>query len=117
MCIRDRCYSVYQYFLMLETKTAELDEQSALLTQQQATLDEQREELTAQQAALTDKQNELTAALTQLDEKESLLNDQSPVSYTHLDVYKRQRLRFEAPPPCPGFGRRWDRQKRKETGR
>ena len=41
------CYSVYQYFLMLETKTAELDEQSALLTQQQATLDEQREELTA----------------------------------------------------------------------
>ena len=71
------CYSVYQYFLMLETKTAELDEQSALLTQQQATLDEQREELTAQQAALTDKQNELTAALTQLDEKESLLNDQS----------------------------------------
>ena len=71
------CYSVYQYFLMLETKTTELDEQSALLTQQQATLDEQREELTAQQAALTDKQNELTAALTQLDEKESLLNDQS----------------------------------------
>ena len=27
------------------------------------------------------------------------------------------RLRFEAPPPCPGFGRPWDRQKRKETGR
>ena len=27
------------------------------------------------------------------------------------------RLRFEAPPPCPGFGRLWDRQKRKETGR
>lgn len=41
------CYSVYQYFLMLETKTAELDEQSALLTQQQATLDDQRAELTA----------------------------------------------------------------------
>ena len=36
------CYSVYQYFLMLETKTAELDEQSALLTQQRATLADQR---------------------------------------------------------------------------
>lgn len=71
------CYSVYQYFLMLETKTAELDEQSALLTSQQSTLEQQREELTAQQAALTAKQDELTSALTQLDEKQSLLNDQS----------------------------------------
>ncbi len=78
------CYSVYQYFLMLETKTAELDEQSALLTtqqqtldQQQATLDEQQAALASQQAALTAKQNELTSALTQLNEKESLLSDQS----------------------------------------
>lgn len=85
------CYSVYQYFLMLETKTAELDQQSALLTsqqttldqqqstlsKQQSTLDQQRTELDAQQAALTAKQNELTSALTQLDEQKSLLTDQS----------------------------------------
>ncbi|MCI6376616.1 MAG: OmpA family protein [Clostridiales bacterium] len=78
------CYSVYQYFLMLETKTAELDEQGALLSAQQSTLDEQKatldkqqQELTTQQAALTAKQDELTSALTQLDEKQSLLNDQS----------------------------------------
>ena len=92
------CYSVYQYFLMLETKTAELDEKGALLaTQQQqltdqqdtltkqqatldeqkATLDEQAAALTQQQAALVAKQNELTGALTAIDEQKSLLNDQS----------------------------------------
>lgn len=92
------CYSVYQYFLMLETKTAELDEQSALLSSQQATLDEQqltlnaqqltldeqRDKLTAQQkeletqqAALRTKENELNSALTQLDEQKSLLDNQT----------------------------------------
>lgn len=78
------CYSVYQYFLMLETKTAELDEQSALLTAQQTTLDEQQttlnqqqEELEAQRTTLTAKENELTGALTQLEEQKSLLDDQS----------------------------------------
>ena len=85
------CYSVYQYFLMLETKTAELDEQSALLSTQQATLDaqqltlnEQRGKLTAQQkeldtqqAALLEKENELNSALTQLDEQKALLADQT----------------------------------------
>lgn len=99
------CYSVYQYFLMLETKTAELDEQSALLSlqqstleqqqttldeqqsmlnTQQATLDQQRDTLTAQQAelqaqqsALLAKQNELTSALTQLEEQRGLLANQT----------------------------------------
>lgn len=71
------CYSVYQYFLMLETKTAELDEQSSLLAIQQSQLSEQQSELDEQQAALTAKQNELTSALTQLDEQKSLLSDQS----------------------------------------
>lgn len=92
------CYSVYQYFLMLETKTAELDQQSALLSAQQLTLDEQKltlnrqqltldeqqsqlskqqEELTAQQLALLLKENELTSALTKLDEQKSLLADQT----------------------------------------
>ena len=99
------CYSVYQYFLMLETKTAELDEQSALLSLQQSTLeqqqttldeqqsmlntqqttlDQQRDTLTAQQAelqaqqsALLAKQNELTSALTQLEEQRGLLANQT----------------------------------------
>lgn len=78
------CYSVYQYFLMLETKTAELDEQSALLSAQQSTLDEQRttlsaqqEALSTQQQALTEKENELNSALTQLDEQRGLLEEQT----------------------------------------
>lgn len=92
------CYSLYQYFSMLETKTAELDKQSALLSAQQLTLDEQKLTLSAQQATLDEqkntlleqqdalaaqqlallaKENELTSALTQLDEQKSLLNDQS----------------------------------------
>ena len=92
------CYSVYQYFLMLETKTAELDEQSALLSAQQVTLSEQQETLDAQQAALdaqqstltkqeaellqqqlalVAKETELTSALTQLDAQKALLADQT----------------------------------------
>lgn len=92
------CYSVYQYFWMLETKTAELDEQSALLSAQQITLDEQQltlnlqqttlneqqdqlskqqEELSAQQLILLAKESELNSALTQLDEQKSLLADQT----------------------------------------
>ena len=78
------CYSMYQYFVMLETKTAELDEKGALLSAQQTTLDEQQAtldaqklELTTKQAELTAKQNELTGALTAIDEQKSLLSDQS----------------------------------------
>ena len=63
------CYTIYQYFSLLETKTAELDAQSALLSSQQETLDEQ-------QAQLLDKQNELTSALTEIDEQKGLLNVQ-----------------------------------------
>ncbi len=78
------CYSMYQYFVMLETKTAELDEKGALLSvqqttldKQQATLDAQKLELATKQAELTAKQNELTGALTAIDEQKSLLSDQS----------------------------------------
>lgn len=77
-------YSIYQYFLMLETKTAELDEKGALLltqTQQLETqktqLDEQQKTLDKQQEELTLKQNELTGALSSLDEKQGLLDSQS----------------------------------------
>ncbi len=63
------CYTIYQYFSVLETKNAELDAQSALLSSQQATLDEQ-------QAQLLDKQNDLTSALTEIDVQKGLLNVQ-----------------------------------------
>jgi len=63
------CYTIYQYFSLLETKTAELDAQTALLTSQQETLDEQ-------QAQLLDQQNSLTSALTEIEEQKGLLNVQ-----------------------------------------
>ncbi len=63
------CYTIYQYFSLLEIKTAELDAQSALLSSQQTTLDEQ-------QAQLLDKQNALDSALTEIDEQKGLLNVQ-----------------------------------------
>ena len=85
------CYSMYQYFLMLETKTAELDEKGALLAtqeqtltaqqttleRQQAKLDEQTEALKAQQTALVQNQNDLNSALTDLQQKQGLLEEQN----------------------------------------
>lgn len=92
------CYSMYQYFTMLETKTLELEEKGALLASQEATLQTQRDTLQAQQAtldeqqakldqqtqtlsqqqaALLQKQNELTGALSSLEEKQGLLDDQN----------------------------------------
>lgn len=63
------CYTIFQYFSLLETKTAELEAQSALLYSQQDTLDEQ-------QAQLLDKQNALDSALTEIDTQKGLLNVQ-----------------------------------------
>ena len=63
------CYTIYQYFTLLETKTAELEAQSAILYSQQETLDEQ-------QAQLLDKQNALDSALTEIDTQKGLLNVQ-----------------------------------------
>ncbi len=63
------CYTIYQYFSLLETKTAELDAQSMLLSAQQETLDEQ-------QSQLLDKQNQLDSALTEIDSQKGLLNVQ-----------------------------------------
>ncbi len=77
------CYSVYQYFLMLETKTAELDEQSALLSAQQATLasqqstlDEQGLTLSAQQAKLDEQKATLAQQQAQMDAQQSALQVQ-----------------------------------------
>lgn len=76
-------YSVYQYFDMLEVKTAELLRQSGLLDQQQAQLTMSKEELaqkeaqlTAQQATLDEQTAQLTAQQSRLDEQTDKLNAQ-----------------------------------------
>ena len=55
-------YSLYQYFTMLETKTAELEEQRTLLLAQQALLDDRETELKDLQLSLSAKQTELDEA-------------------------------------------------------
>jgi chemotaxis protein MotB len=56
------CYTIFQYFSLLETRSAELDEQQALLT--------------SQKAQLLDQQNDLDSALTEIDVQKGLLNVQ-----------------------------------------
>ena len=70
------CYSVYQYFVMLETKTAELDEQSALLTVQQNTLDKQQFTLDAQQITLNAQQTTLDEQRATLAAQQKTLEEQ-----------------------------------------
>ena len=78
------CYSIYQYFVMLETKTAEIQEKGTLLSSQQEQLDsqtttlaEQQQTLDDQKAALLTKQTELDSALTELENQKALLDAQS----------------------------------------
>lgn len=69
------CYSVYQYFAMLETKTTELQNQETLLSAQQTTLDEQAIILLDQQAALDEQAIILAAKQAELDAKQTELKD------------------------------------------
>lgn len=60
-------YSLYEYFTMMESKTAELEAQQLVVSQQQITLDKQTAELLAQQQLTAQQQTELdkqTAALS-----------------------------------------------------
>ena len=63
-------YSVYQYFDMLEIKTAELMRQSGLL-------DEKESQLTLSQEELKDKEAQLNAQSSRLTEQEAQLSEQS----------------------------------------
>ncbi len=63
-------YAVYQYYDMLEVKTAELLRQSGLL-------DEQSSQLSISQQELQDKENALILVQQELDEKQDELNSQS----------------------------------------
>ena len=71
------CYSVYQYFVMLETKTAELTAQETQLSDQRTQLAAQQSTLDEQQSQLLSKQNELASALTAIDNQKGLLNTQT----------------------------------------
>ena len=70
-------YSVYQYFDMLEVKTAELLRQSGLLDQQQAQLTLSKEELAEKEAQLTAQQATLDEQSAQLDAQSATLDEQS----------------------------------------
>ena len=66
-------YSLYQYFTMLETKTAELETQQKLVLAQQTLLDDREAELGVLQVSLDDKQKELDAANARLLTREEQL--------------------------------------------
>ncbi|MBQ2700456.1 MAG: OmpA family protein [Clostridia bacterium] len=83
------CYSLYQYFLMLETKEQELEDQQTLLTSQQLLLTDQQAQLTtqqaqldSQQAALDEKETALSAAQTSLKDQQALLDQQAAILNT-----------------------------------
>ena len=66
-------YSLYQYFTMLEAKTAELEEQQTLLLAQQVLLDDKEKELSTLQVSLNAKQEALDEANARLLTREELL--------------------------------------------
>ena len=77
------CYSLYQYFSMLETKTAELDEKGLLLAGQEQQLTDQAEqlrlkqlELDTQTTLLTQKQTDLDNALAAIERQQGVLDTQ-----------------------------------------
>lgn len=63
------CVSLYQYFTMLESKEAELDEQRTLVLTQQQTLTDQSTLLAAQQITLGAQQLQLAAQQQTLDDQ------------------------------------------------
>ncbi len=79
-------YSIYQYFVMLQTKTAELDEKGALLSSQQVTLDDQTAKLNQQQETLNIQEAALAAA------QASLTDQQGQLSTQQLTLEEQQRL-------------------------
>ena len=68
------CYSVYQYYNMLEIKTRQLNEQKAELDRTTVVLAERERELDAANVTLMGKQEELAAIQIQLDAQEEELH-------------------------------------------
>ena len=68
------CYSVYQYYNMLEIKTRQLNEQQAELDRTTVVLAQREQELDAANVTLMGKQEELAAIQIQLDAQEEELH-------------------------------------------
>lgn len=68
------CYSIYQYYNMLDIKTQQLNEQQVELDLAQITLVKREEELETANVTLMGKQEELAAIQIQLDEQEENLH-------------------------------------------
>lgn len=68
------CYSIYQYYNMLEIKTQQLNEQQQALDTAQITLVEREKELETANVTLVGKQKELAAVQIQLDKQQQDLN-------------------------------------------
>ena len=66
---------LHQYFKMIETKTAELDQQKLLITDQQLKLDEQTLQIAAQQVTMDHQNAKIAIIMTELDQKESALEE------------------------------------------
>ncbi len=69
-------YSIYQYFVMLQTKTAEIDEKGSMLTVQQITLNEQAAQLVLQQQTLKEQEDALASAQASLSSQQLTLEEQ-----------------------------------------
>ncbi len=67
------CYSLYQYFTMLEQKSAELELQQIILTGQQKELDEKEQILIVIQADLDNLQDTLKVKESELEEANTVL--------------------------------------------
>lgn len=82
-------YSVYQYFDMLEVKTAELLRQSEVLSQKEDELNAKDSELTAAQEKLTESETQLLAEQAKLllqDQQLTELGDALTAQQTELDT-------------------------------
>ncbi|MBO4368065.1 MAG: hypothetical protein J5859_05065, partial [Clostridia bacterium] len=86
-------YCIYQYFDMVEIKTAELLRQSDLLTAQQTELEEKTAELETKDEELTTAQDKLTESETLLlaEQAKLLLRDQELASLSEaLEAQKTE---------------------------
>lgn len=70
------CYSLYQYFLMLDTKTAELSQQQVTLDTQQVQLENQTKTLEQRETELKAAQMNLVESQRQLEESQQKLTEQ-----------------------------------------
>lgn len=88
------CYSVYQYYNMLDIKTRELNLQKEELDRAQITLVEREEELEAANVTLMGKQEELAAIQVQLDQQEADLHAAQTALGTKEEELEKMQLQL-----------------------